>query len=138
MCVLDMADVLMGRTQPPLCAAGSRKPSLDENGVVWPVMFIYPENMQNTDAVEAFHEHHMLSDHLDAMYGELTEIGRKFPNFVMSLPSSSSCSSNLLVCVPRAPLQRIRQQGVVLSASFVMRRRASQCLRPGVQARRRR
>lgn len=48
---------------------GTRKPQLDADGVVWPVMFIYPETMQN-DAIEAFHEHHALSDHLDAMFGE--------------------------------------------------------------------
>ena len=37
--------------------------------MVWPAMLIYPESMQN-DAIEAFHEHHALSDHLDAMFGE--------------------------------------------------------------------
>jgi Cns1/TTC4 Wheel domain len=49
--------------------AGTRKPRLDANGVVWPAMLIYPESMQN-DAIEAFHEHHALSDHLDAMFGK--------------------------------------------------------------------
>ncbi len=37
--------------------------------MAWPAMLIYPESMQN-DAIEAFHEHHVLSDHLDAMFGE--------------------------------------------------------------------
>ena len=50
-------------------STGTRKPALDANGVVWPVMFIYPETMQN-DAVEAFHEHHAVADHLDTMFGE--------------------------------------------------------------------
>ena len=36
--------------------------------VSWPVLFVYPSSMQ-TDAVEAFHELHTFSDHLDVMFG---------------------------------------------------------------------
>lgn len=50
--------------------SGTRKPYVDEAGVVhWPLLFVYPETMQ-MDAVEDASEHDSLAAHLDAMFAE--------------------------------------------------------------------
>jgi Cns1/TTC4 Wheel domain len=52
--------------------AGDRKPYQDADGLIhWPVMFVYPEAMQN-DCIEDFSEAHTFRDHLDVMFGEGT------------------------------------------------------------------
>lgn len=52
----------------PQISIGSRKPVLEGDAVLWPVMLWYPEAMQH-DTIEAFHEQHCLADHLDVMFG---------------------------------------------------------------------
>ena len=50
--------------------AGTRKPYVDEAGLVhWPLLFVYPETMQ-MDAVEDASEGDTLADHLDAMFSD--------------------------------------------------------------------
>ncbi|KAK7076906.1 Tetratricopeptide repeat protein 4 [Halocaridina rubra] len=49
-------------------AQGSRVHLNENDDLVWPVMFIYPEH-QETDFIQAFPESDIISDHLDVMLG---------------------------------------------------------------------
>lgn len=47
---------------------GKLKPEVDEEGILhWPVLFVYPETMQQ-DIIQDVQENHILSDHLDIMF----------------------------------------------------------------------
>ena len=56
-------------TLPQVRIESSSRPSLDDEGLMhWPVLILYPVNMQQ-DAIEDFAETDSFSDHLDVMFG---------------------------------------------------------------------
>ena len=56
-------------TLPQVRIESTSRPLLDEEGLMhWPVLIIYPENMQQ-DAIEDFCESESFADHLDVMFG---------------------------------------------------------------------
>ncbi|KAF6259158.1 hypothetical protein COO60DRAFT_1622080 [Scenedesmus sp. NREL 46B-D3] len=67
---LAAALVLKGyRCTLPEVHVGAKKPYVDSDGAMhWPVMLVFPETGQQ-DVIEDWHEHDLVAEHLDVMFG---------------------------------------------------------------------